>query len=282
MFYIEGLFVLTKLSISQTDMPLLSDTGCYTLEKVGDILVRNDKYKFGIVALEASIQCHQLQHTSEERRLYRKLSLTTQEHKDIARSLKYNSYMLRIAYDAHNFTEFVFVADVLSRLLMELGAFQQAENVMRIASQLLDGMPSSYIVFRTLDDDVLIPADIELPAISQTIVHNTEPHRRRRLHEVPSTPSSMQNMAAASSGLLDSQQLQLQLKIADTLMTAYKHQQAVDVLKRLLRRRIPSQSRAAVLMKVARCYLKLRCAHHFFVCFPKQGLPTHSLECMAG
>jgi hypothetical protein len=140
---------------------------------------------------------------------------------------------------------------------MELGAFQQAENCMKIASQLLDGLAPTSIVFRKLDDDPLIPVIIELPVVVQQTQPSGE-SRRRRLHEVPSTPSSLQQMVASNNGLLDSQQLQLQFKMADTLMTAYKHQQAVDVLKRLLKRRLPSQSRAMVLMKLARCYLKLR------------------------
>jgi hypothetical protein len=247
----EAVVILDRLrSLGAAEVPLVTTVGSFAMERLGDALLRNGKYKFGVLALEAAVICHKLQCTGEEKRLYRRLCAITQENSDINRSLKYHTYMLKAAANSDKINEFVYVADVVSRLLLEMGEYDGADRCLRVAAVLLGGAPMHAVEFVDVGEDGVLPTKIPLPTMPDTVLNGgwQDPRRRRR----------SDHLITPESGTLDSQQLQLQLKVVEVLVISDRHADAVDVLTRLLKRRIPSQSRAQVLVLLAKCYLKLR------------------------
>ncbi len=122
------------------DIPLLTHFGVNVLQKLGDILIKNGKYEYGIHALERSIDCYGLVHHYEKKqhiKLMRRVALLTLAHNDSERALRYHIQLLRGVLAENNVNEFVYLGLEIARMLLEQGEFSGSEQYLIVASQLL-------------------------------------------------------------------------------------------------------------------------------------------------
>ncbi|KAG5186188.1 hypothetical protein JKP88DRAFT_310417 [Tribonema minus] len=68
----------------------------------------------------------------------------------------------------------------------------------------------------------------------------------------------MGGSAAGPSAVMDTQQYEVQMKLAEVLSTSLQFGKAVRLLHRLLRSRLVASQRSAIYMRLAHCYLKTR------------------------
>ncbi|CAM9529590.1 unnamed protein product, partial [Phaeothamnion confervicola] len=137
--------------------PLLSPLGVHGLERLGDALLRNGKYEYGVLALERAVDCfwEVKRRAAEHDKLIRKVTRITLEHDDIRRAVEYHVKMLRRARKGGNVNEFVYLAKEISRMLVEQGAFLDAEPYLKVASRLVSGTPMTKVLIRDRQPAVL-------------------------------------------------------------------------------------------------------------------------------
>ncbi len=122
------------------DIPLLTHFGVNVLHKLGDILIKNKKYEYGIHALERSIDCYGLVHHYKKKqhiKLMRRVALLTLAHNDSERALRYHIQLLRGALAENNVNEFVYLGLEIARMLLEQGEYSGSEQYLIVASQLI-------------------------------------------------------------------------------------------------------------------------------------------------
>jgi len=254
---------VSSLSHDHQPTPQGISTGaCFVLEKLGDLMARGGRYQFGVLAIEASGKGHSMRKDlTSQYRLSRQLSSLTVSHGDVARSLTYNSSMMERSISDNKLNEFVYVSEVLSKILLEQGLSWVALQFLLVSSYLLTGACSlKHILFKKTNLDPFVKNEIPVPYLhdlSKPLLLSLQTKTESRNESLSrySTPSPEKS---SLSHLLDSQQLNLHIKIAKALMTVSCYSVAIYLLHWLLKRKIPSQVRGDVLLMLSRCYLKIR------------------------
>ncbi|CAM9671676.1 unnamed protein product, partial [Chrysoparadoxa australica] len=139
--------VLDRLPKEQSGRtPLLTPFGVHCLEKLGDVLLRNGKYEYGVLALERAIECYAEVHQghNEYHKLIRKVTRITLEYGDMERALAYHVFMMRRAQKGGNVNEFVYLTKEVSHILLKEGWYGHAEQYLKVASKLVAGRPLSW------------------------------------------------------------------------------------------------------------------------------------------
>lgn len=251
--YLEALVLLDKLYSSQADEvspPIISPFGIMATEKFAELLIKNSKYKFGISCLESVVAAHMVVKSGEEKRLYRRLTAVAQECGDTKRSLYYHCIMLRIAKEEAKLNEFVYISDLVSKLFLEVGEVRIAERCLRVVALLLTGCPLPFVEFETVDVSKLkyhsLPIGLGIPTVDLSRSFDTGGLWAKRTSPI------------GANMMCDSQQLSAVNKLIDLYMVSNHYQMAIDLCLSLLKRKVVPQSRGAVLLNLAKCYLKLQ------------------------
>ncbi|CAN0345311.1 unnamed protein product, partial [Ectocarpus sp. 12 AP-2014] len=149
--HLEAVLVLDRLPEEDSGTsPLITPFGVHCLEKLGDALLKNAKYEYGILALERATECFWecSGRTARYDRLVRRVTRVTREHGDTKRALMYHSRMLEASKKIGNLNEFVYLAKEISRMLKEEGWYLEAESYLATASRLLSGLRLDKVVLR--------------------------------------------------------------------------------------------------------------------------------------
>ena len=146
-----------------------------------------------------------------------------------------------------NLSEFVYIADILSKLFLDVGEATLASQCLQLSAVLLSGLPLSTVVFEPMNLDDMpnhkLPEGLVVPCHSDQ--YNIFNKRQKGVLE--------------SGGAIDSSQLlKTVLKLVDILLLSLRWQEAVEICQSLLSKRLTSQMRASVLMTLVKCFLKLR------------------------
>nr|CCA21349.1 conserved hypothetical protein [Albugo laibachii Nc14]CCA26621.1 conserved hypothetical protein [Albugo laibachii Nc14] len=117
---------------------ILSELGRNVMETLGDLLISNQKYRYGIRCLEAACSIYAFLHRGNEyEKLTRHMCTLTLEAEDVKRAVALHEKVAKIAQVHGNVNEFVYLSQVLSGLWLLEGQFAQAETVIETALQFL-------------------------------------------------------------------------------------------------------------------------------------------------
>ncbi|RLN37903.1 hypothetical protein BBJ28_00005239 [Nothophytophthora sp. Chile5] len=125
------------LSIFTND-GLLSDLGRDVLESLGNILIKNNKYRYGILCLEAAGALFTfLNQGGEYEKLDRLLCKLTLEADDVHRALPLHEKVTCAAQRQGNITVYVYLTQELTKLWIREGNFTRAEEYLATACHFL-------------------------------------------------------------------------------------------------------------------------------------------------
>jgi hypothetical protein len=261
------------------------------LEKFADTLVRNSKYKFGSSCLESILCFHTMKNVkniqmNEIKLLYRRLISVSQLSNDQKKSLYYYSKILKIAKKENKLNEFVYMSELMSKLLLEFGEYLLAERCLSVVCMLHFGTPLLSIDFEYIDISKFeftdLPQGIELPKVALTSTSSSSslaqngshsggsgawnllstPQPRYasfQHHPLPPIPNHTPSPHAHQPQLsCDSQQLSSVLKLIDLFMFSDQYEYAIDYCLSLLKRKLFPQGRSQVLTQLSICFMKMR------------------------
>jgi hypothetical protein len=259
--FLETLVLLDNLSTARTNEvspPIISPFGILVMEKFAERLVKDLKHKFAISCLESALCAHQLVKTGDDKRIYRHLTTVAQEAGDFQKRLLYQSRVLRITKEEGKPNEFVYIANLISKLFIDAGEFLLAERCLRVVSLIHLGYPLASVEFEFVDHKQLeyhiLPLGVEIPSITflQTPASPYSPS--------PPGPGGLpaKRFAPTQRAVCDSQQVTSIMHLVDLLIFSNRHHDAIELSLSLLKRKIYPQGRATVLLTLAKCYLKLR------------------------
>ncbi|KAI9918875.1 hypothetical protein PsorP6_011274 [Peronosclerospora sorghi] len=117
---------------------LLSDLGRETLESLGNILIKNDKYRYGILCLEAATALYSfLNQGAEYEKLDRWLCKVTLEADDVHRALPLHEKVTCAAQRQSNITVYVYLTQEMTKLWIREGNFTRAEDYLATSCHFL-------------------------------------------------------------------------------------------------------------------------------------------------
>ncbi|CCI47164.1 unnamed protein product [Albugo candida] len=117
---------------------LVSELGRETFELLGNILIRNQKYRYGIQCLEASCALYSLLYQyRDHEKLIRHMCALAIEAEDIDRALLLHDSVLKSAQAHGNVNEYVYLTQIMANLWTRQGNFIRAEKVVFTALQYL-------------------------------------------------------------------------------------------------------------------------------------------------
>lgn len=131
---------------------LLSELGREALEQLGNVLIKNQKYRYGVLALEAASALFGfLNQGSAYEKMDRLLCRLTLEADDVARALPLHEKVAASAQRQGNITEFIYLTQALTNLWVREGAFARAEANLLAAFRFLrehtSVLPPSFLAF---------------------------------------------------------------------------------------------------------------------------------------
>jgi len=143
-----------------------------------------------------------------------------------------------------NLSEFVYIADILSKLFLDVGEANLASQCLQLSAVLLSGQPLTTVVFEPLNlanmPNHTLPEGLLVPCHNDQ--YNIFNKRQKGMLE--------------AGGAVDSSQLmKTLLKLVDILLMSLRWQEAAEICQSLLAKRLTSQIRASVLMTLAKCFL---------------------------
>ena len=255
--WLECLVLLDKQSdsrVSEVAPPVVTLFAVGVIESFAELLIKTSKYKFGVSSFEAVTECLLLLNSKDVKRLYRRLTNISTEARDIKRSIYYHCVMLRIAIEEGKLNEFVYIADLVGKLFLEVGETQLAERCLRVVALLHQGYTIKSVHFEKINLDKLLlnclPEGIELPYIDLD-TDTTVP--------VASVPGALLWARRAKDSVqCDSQQLHAIMKLVEAYVVSDYHQMALALCSCLLEKKVFPQGRIHVLLTMAKCFLKLR------------------------
>ena len=256
--WLECLVLLDKqcdARLSEVAPPILSLFAVGVIESFAELLIKTSKYKFGVSSFEAVTECLLLLNSKDVKRLYRRLTNVSTEARDIKRSIYYHCVMLRIAIEEAKLNEFVYIADLVGKLFLEVGETQLAERCLRVVALLHQGYTIKSVRFERICLHKLLlnclPEGIELPYIDLNTDTETVP--------VASVPGALLWARRAKDSVqCDSQQLHAIMKLVEAYVVSDYHQMALALCSCLLEKKVFPQGRIYVLLTMAKCFLKLR------------------------
>nr|CCA19697.1 conserved hypothetical protein [Albugo laibachii Nc14] len=117
---------------------LLSELGRETLELLGNVLIRNRKYRYGIQCLEASCALYSLLYQNRDHeKLIRHMCALAIEADDSERALVLHETVMKSAQAQGNVNEYVYLTQIMANLWTREGNFMRAEQVVFTALQYL-------------------------------------------------------------------------------------------------------------------------------------------------
>ena len=253
--WLECLVLLDKQSdyrFSEVEPPVVTLFAVGVIESFAELLIKTSKYKFGVSSFEAVTECLLLLNSKDVKRLYRRLTNLSTEARDIKRSIYYHCVMMRIAIEEGKLNEFVYIADLIGKLFLEVGETQLAERCLRVVALLHQGYTIKFVKFERINLDKLLlnnlPEGIELPYIDLDYDKSGS-----------NAPESLLwTRRARDSVQCDSQQLHAIMKLVEAYVVSDYHHMALALCSCLLEKKVFPQGRIHVLLTMAKCFLKVR------------------------
>ncbi|EKX33183.1 hypothetical protein GUITHDRAFT_148091 [Guillardia theta CCMP2712] len=213
---LESLYILDNCAQPVPGIKfLVSSLGEVVLQAYAAVLLENNKYKYGVLALEAAAECQKLRTGVEPQQLYRQLAMVCTEHGDYERSLRYYSIVLGKARQDGKSNEFIFVSERVSDILVEHGDFAQAEQILLAAIAFLQEERKDKKDSSSLEGLLNAANDMELEYL-------------------------------ASYKNLDTRFLRILMKLSKIHLDGYETVKGVRILKKLLSRSLPASKKASI------------------------------------
>ncbi|KAJ5069453.1 hypothetical protein M0811_11626 [Anaeramoeba ignava] len=131
--------------------PIISEFGANSLMVFADSLLVNSKYKYALLALENALEILKVIDKTKYSRLLNKMAVICYENNDLKNSLKYYYQILRGMRKEKKVNEVVFVCEVMTKILVLLGEFQQAKQLVQEVSTFLNFEVSKSNSFKQLN-----------------------------------------------------------------------------------------------------------------------------------
>ncbi|GMF20559.1 unnamed protein product [Phytophthora fragariaefolia] len=257
------------LSIFNND-GLLSDLGREALEGLGNILIKNNKYRYGILCLEAAGALFSfLNQDCEYEKLDRLLCKLTLEADDVQRALPLHEKVTCAAQRQGNITVYVYLTQEMTKLWIREGNFTRAEEYLATACHFLR------------DHTNLLPPHF-LSAVINGSYSSSEAPSSRSGTIMTATSSSVSSSLSGSfhlssrstgnAGEVDTwlnHDINLHLLVRDVYRSSGRCLEGMRVLEHLLNysTRLPRGKRTQLRMLLAEDALKMRmfdiCRHMF-------------------
>ncbi|KAJ8546919.1 hypothetical protein ON010_g11316 [Phytophthora cinnamomi] len=260
---------LSYFSIFNND-GLLSDLGREALEGLGNILIKNNKYRYGILCLEAAGALFSfLNQGCEYEKLDRLLCKLTLEADDVHRALPLHEKVTSAAQRQGNITVYVYLTQEMTKLWIREGNFTRAEEYLATACHFLR------------DHTNLLPPHF-LSSVSNGSYSSSEAPSSRSGTMMTATSSSVSSSLSGSFHLSSrstgnasevdtwlNHDINLHLLVRDVYRSSGRCLEGMRVLEHLLNysTRLPRGKRTQLRMLLAEDALKMRmfdiCRHMF-------------------
>ncbi|CAI5729586.1 unnamed protein product [Peronospora destructor] len=260
---------VTYLSIFN-NYGLLSDLGRETLEGLGNILIKNNKYRYGILCLEAAGALFSfLNQGCQYEKLDRLLCKLTLEADDVHRALPLHEKVTYAAQRQGNITVYVYLTQEMTKLWIREGNFTRAEEYLATSCHFLR------------DNTNLLPPHFLSSAINASYSSSEAPSSRSGTtmtatsSSVSSSLSGSFHLSSRSTGNASevdtwlNHDINLHLLIRDVYRSSGRCLEGMRVLEHLLNysTRLPRGKRTQLRMLLAEDALKMRmlvtCRHMF-------------------
>jgi hypothetical protein len=257
------------LSIFNND-GLLSDLGREALEGLGNILIKNNKYRYGILCLEAAGALFSfLNQGCEYEKLDRLLCKLTLEADDVHRALPLHEKVTCAAQRQGNITVYVYLTQEMTKLWIREGNFTRAEEYLATACHFLR------------DHTNLLPPHFLSSAINGSYSSSEAPSSRSGTmmtatsSSVSSSLSGSFHLSSRSGGNASevdtwlNHDINLHLLVRDVYRSSGRCLEGMRVIEHLLNysTRLPRGKRTQLRMLLAEDALKMRmfdtCRHMF-------------------
>ncbi|GMF24019.1 unnamed protein product [Phytophthora lilii] len=257
------------LSIFNND-GLLSDLGREALEGLGNILIKNNKYRYGILCLEAAGALFSfLNQGCEYEKLDRLLCKLTLEADDVHRALPLHEKVTCTAQRQGNITVYVYLTQEMTKLWIREGNFTRAEEYLATACHFLR------------DHTNLLPPHFLSSVINGSYSSSEAPSSRSGTmmtatsSSVSSSLSGSFHLSSRSTGNASevdtwlNHDINLHLLVRDVYRSSGRCLEGMRVLEHLLNysTRLPRGKRTQLRMLLAEDALKMRmydtCRHMF-------------------
>ncbi|KAI9981859.1 hypothetical protein PInf_009638 [Phytophthora infestans] len=257
------------LSIFNND-GLLSDLGREALECLGNILIKNSKYRYGILCLEAAGAIFTfLNQGCEYEKLDRLLCKLTLEADDVHRALPLHEKVTCAAQRQGNITVYVYLTQEMTKLWIREGNFTRAEEYLATACHFLR------------DHTNLLPPHFLSSVINGSYSSSEAPSSRSgtMMTATSSSVSSslsgsfhLSSRSTGNAGEVDTwlnHDINLHLLVRDVYRSSGRCLEGMRVLEHLLNysSRLPRGKRTQLRMLLAEDALKMRvfdtCRHMF-------------------
>ncbi|KAF1778079.1 Tetratricopeptide-like helical domain [Phytophthora cactorum] len=242
------------LSIFNND-GLLSDLGREALESLGNILIKNSKYRYGILCLEAAGALFSfLNQGCEYEKLDRLLCKLTLEADDVHRALPLHEKVTCAAQRQGNITVYVYLTQEMTKLWIREGNFTRAEEYLATACHFLR------------DHTNLLPPHFLSSVINGSYSSSEAPSSRSGTM-MTATSSSVSSRSRVDTWL--NHDINLHLLVRDVYRSSGRCLEGMRVLEHLLNysSRLPRGKRTQLRMLLAEDALKMRmfdtCRHMF-------------------
>ncbi|KAF4320019.1 hypothetical protein JM18_004997 [Phytophthora kernoviae] len=260
---------VSYLSIFNND-GLLSDLGREALENLGNILIKNNKYRYGILCLEAAGALFSfLNQGCEYEKLDRLLCKLTLEADDVHRALPLHEKVTCAAQQQGNITVYVYLTQEMTKLWIREGNFTRAEEYLATACHFLR------------DHTNLLPPHFLSAVINGSYSSSEAPSSRSGTmmtatsSSVSSSLSGSFHLSSRSTGNASevdtwlNHDINLHLLVRDVYRSSGRCLEGMRVLEHLLNysTRLPRGKRTQLRMLLAEDALKMRmfdtCRHMF-------------------
>ncbi|TDH69925.1 hypothetical protein CCR75_005658 [Bremia lactucae] len=262
---------VSVLSIFNND-GLLSDLGREALETLGNILIKNNKYRYGILCLEAAGAVYRsLNQGCDYQKLDRLLCKVTLEADDVHRALPLHEKVTLAAQQQGNITVYVYLTQEMTKLWIREGNFSRAEEYLATACHFLRDSTN------LLPPHFLSPASTESYSSSETPSSRCGTMMTATSSSVSSSLSGSFHLSSRSTGNANevdawlNHDINLHLLIRDVYRSSGRCLEGMRVLEHLLNysSRLPRGKRTQLRMLLAEDTLKMRmfdtCRHMFML-----------------
>ncbi|KAL4124307.1 hypothetical protein PRIC2_010144 [Phytophthora ramorum] len=265
----EKAMPVSYLSIFNND-GLLSDLGREALESLGNILIKNNKYRYGILCLEAAGALFTfLNQGCEYEKLDRLLCKLTLEADDVHRALPLHEKVTCAAQRHGNITVYVYLTQEMTKLWIREGNFTRAEEYLATSCHFLR------------DHTNLLPPHFLSSVINGSYSSSEAPSSRSGTmmtatsSSVSSSLSGSFHLSSRSAGNASevdtwlNHDINLHLLVRDVYRSSGRCLEGMRVLEHLLNysTRLPRGKRTQLRMLLAEDALKMRmfdtCRHMF-------------------
>lgn len=255
----------SKGKYSEANHFFLMPLGTFALELFGDTLVANNKYRYGILAYEAAITSYKVREKAEYERMNRRLCNICLKHGDSIRAFPFHLKILQSAKKDKNLNEFVYISEVVGKMLLDQGKFSSAEDYLIVALSFLReqvaGLPPLY------------------DGLTHTQTTTSLSDERNSNDHIAIVKRGHRRV---SSGDLEGSLMHyvtLHVQICRVYVANGKYQEACNILRFLLSHRLPPGQRTDLQMLYAEHLLKQRQLHESYAVLLQLG--REATECLA-